>query len=376
MATQTTQTTKTAQLPADQSLGDFKSRIPTSYDKDAEAGLKGYPAAKYPHYLPTWNPNQKYPPLQPFEHHDRGKDADPTYPELLSKDATVKHLTPKMGTEMTGVQLSKLSPAGRDQLARYVAERKLVAFRHQDFASLPIAEAVEFGRYFGPLHIHPTSGSPAGFPEVHLVHRAAGDKSPTTYFERNLSSVAWHSDVSYEAQPPGIAFLYLLERPETGGDTLFADAGEAYRRLSPAMQERLHGLYATHSAIEQANASKARGGVLRRDPIVSTHPIVRTHPVTGEKALFVSPQSTREIVGFKKEESSMLLKFLYDHIAQGADFHVRVQWEENSVVVWDNRNTAHTALVDWSDGQRRHIARMCPLGEKPFQTPYVANYGG
>lgn len=68
----------------------------------------------------------------------------------------------------------------------------------------------------------------------------------------------------------------------------------------------------------------------------------------------------------------MLLKFLFDHIAQGADFHVRVQWEENTVVVWDNRNTAHTALVDWSDGQRRHIARMCPLGEKPFQTPYVA----
>lgn len=228
--------------------------------------------------------------MQPFEHHDRGKDADTSYPELLSEKATVKHLTPKMGTEITGVQLSKLSLAGRDQLARYVAERKLVAFRNQDFASLPIAEAVEFGRYFGPLHIHPTSGSPAGFPEVHLVHRAAGDTSPSTYFERNLSSVAWHSDVSYEAQPPGIAFLYLLEKPETGGDTLFADAGEAYCRLSPAMQERLHGLYATHSAIEQANASKARGGVLRREPIVSTHPIVRTHPVTGEKALFVSPQ--------------------------------------------------------------------------------------
>ncbi len=80
------------------------------------------------------------------------------------------------------------------------------------------------------------------------------------------------------AQPPGIAFIYLLEKPETGGDTLFADTVQAYRRLSPAMQERLHGLTATHSAVEQANASKVRGGILRREPIVSTHPIVRTHP--------------------------------------------------------------------------------------------------
>lgn len=228
--------------------------------------------------------------MKPFEHHDRGADADTAYPELFAENVVFKPITPKMGTAITGLQLSKLSPAGRDQLARYVAERKVVAFRDQDFADLPIAEAVEFARYFGPLHIHPTSGSPAGFPEVHLVHRAAGDKSALAIFERSLSSVAWHTDVSHEHQPPGLAFLYILEKPETGGDTLFADAGEAYRRLSPAIQERLHGLYAVHSGIEQGNAAKARGSVLRREPVVSTHPLVRTHPVTGEKALFVSPQ--------------------------------------------------------------------------------------
>ncbi|KAJ6780638.1 hypothetical protein PWT90_01734 [Aphanocladium album] len=325
LATQTIQSTA-ARVMADQSQGQYKSRIPTSYDKDAEAGLKGYPAAKYPQYLPTWDPEQKSPPLKAFEYHDRGKNADPSYPELLPKEVAVKHLTPTIGSEITGVQLSQLTAAGKDQLARFVAERKVVAFRDQDFASLPIAEAVEFARYFGPLHVHSTSGAPAGFPEVHLVHRAAGDQGSSAYFESHTTSVAWHSDVTYEAQPPGIAFLYVLEKPETGGDTLFADTVQAYRRLSPAIQERLHGLYATHSGLEQANASSARGGVVRREPLVSTHPIVRTHPVTGEKALFVNPQSTREIVGFKKEESAMLLKFLQDHIATGANFHARLRW--------------------------------------------------
>jgi sulfonate dioxygenase len=92
---------------------------------------------------------------------------------------------------------------------------------------------------------------------------------------------------------------------------------------------------------------------------------VRTHPVTGEKALFVNPQFTRRIVGFKKEESDFLLKFLYDHLAYGADFHARVRWEKGTVVVWDNRVTAHSALLDWDDGARRHLARLTPQGERP-----------
>jgi sulfonate dioxygenase len=165
-----------------------------------------------------------------------------------------------------------------------------VAFRGQDFADLPIADALKFGGYFGRHHIHPTSGSPEGYPEVHLVHRGANDKRADEFFKTRTSSVAWHSDVSYEAQPPGTTFLYILDKPETGGDTLFVDAVEAYNRLSPLFQERLHGLTATHSGIEQVNASVARGSIRRREPVVHEHPIVRTHPATGDKALFVNPQ--------------------------------------------------------------------------------------
>lgn len=132
----------------------------------------------------------------------------------------------------------------------------MVAFRNQDFADLPIEEALEYGRYFGPLHIHPASGAPKGYPEVHLVHRGAGDKTAETFFETRTSSVAWHSDVSYELQPPGTTFLYILDVPESGGDTLFANQVEAYNRLSPAFQERLHGLRATHSGVEQVRISK------------------------------------------------------------------------------------------------------------------------
>ena len=38
---------------------------------------------------------------------------------------------------------------------------------------------------------------------------------------------------------------------------------------------------------------------MRREPVTSIHPLVRTHPVTGEKALYINPQFSRRIVGFK-----------------------------------------------------------------------------
>ena len=169
------------------------------------------------------------------------------------------------------------------------------------------------------------------------MHRGADETSHVDFFETRTNSIAWHSDITYEKQPPGTTFLYALDVPGAGGDTLFANMAKAYERLSPAFRERLSGLTAYHSGYEQAESSEARGGVVRRAPVGSTHPIVRTHPATGEKALFVSPQFTRYIVDFKKEESDFLLKFLYDHIALSQDVQCRVKWAPRTVVVWDNR---------------------------------------
>lgn len=291
-----------------------QGRTTTNYEVELKGDEK-HPPAAYPHYLPYWV-DEKFPPYEPFEQVEPGNNADPSFKNLLA-GGEVKELTANIGAEVTGVQLSKLNNAGKDELARFVAQHKVVAFRQQDFADLPIQEALDFAEYFGPSHIHPASGAPKGFPKVHLVHRSASDTTALDYFQERTNSITWHSDVTYEMQPPSTTFLYLLDGPTAGGDTLFANMAEAYRRLSPAFQQRLHGLKAVHSGHEQAQQALARGSIVRRDPVSNIHPIVRTHPVTGEKALFVNPQFTRRIVGFKKEESDFFLKFLYDHIALG-----------------------------------------------------------
>ncbi len=163
----------------------------------------------------------------------------------------------------------------------------------------------EWGRYFGRLHIHPTSGHPDGVPELHLVYR---DQNTTYNFELEdrITSTTWHSDVSYELQPPGLTTFFLLASPESGGDTIFASQVSTLSRLSPQFVAFLKTLKATHSGFEQAEYSRSgrRGGVVRREPVENVHPVVRRHPVTGEEALYVNRQFTRRIVGLKLEESS------------------------------------------------------------------------
>jgi sulfonate dioxygenase len=68
--------------------------------------------------------------LQPFDHVEHGKEADPGFPNLL-KNAQVENLTANTGAEVRGVQLSKLTEQGKNELALLVAQKKVVGRSHQ-----------------------------------------------------------------------------------------------------------------------------------------------------------------------------------------------------------------------------------------------------
>lgn len=69
-----------------------------------------------------------HPPVEEFEPaKDRAFFADPEKKTLLSAATRVKHLTPYIGTELFGVQLNKLSPEQRDELALLAAEARRTA---------------------------------------------------------------------------------------------------------------------------------------------------------------------------------------------------------------------------------------------------------
>jgi taurine dioxygenase len=100
-----------------------------------------------------------------------------------------------------------------------------------------------------------------------------------------------------------------------------------------------------------------------------SHPVVRVHPETGERALFVNPTFTAHIVGLSPSESETLLRLLYDHIAQ-AERIVRWRWQVGDLAFWDNRATAHYAVLDYQDAPRR-LHRITLQGDRPLG-PIVA----
>ncbi|KAI0344142.1 TauD-domain-containing protein [Trametopsis cervina] len=332
--------------------------------------VTGVEPYKYEHLVPVFPKDEHYPPLTPFEHEDPGHRAlKHPDPRSFLANAKVTQLTPPIGEEIRGINLATLDNDAKDQLALEVAKRKVLVIRdQQDFIDRAPEFYLEWGRYFGRLHIHPTSGHPEGFPHLHLVYR---DEKSSFNYETSDRTIAttWHSDVSYERQPPGLTALFLVSSPEVGGDTLFASQVSTLKRLSPDFVAVLKTLKAEHSAHEQADYSRSgkRGGVVRRDPVVHVHPVVRKHPVTGEEALYVNRQFTRRIVGFKKEESDAILNFLYDHIDRSIDSQVRAKWEPYTVVLWDNRVTVHSAILDFIENKGlRHGIRVTPQAERPI----------
>ncbi|KAM7195400.1 TfdA family taurine catabolism dioxygenase TauD [Rhypophila sp. PSN 637] len=342
-------------------------KLTLAYDKEI------HDEYKYSAYLPVYDEKTSFPPLQPFEFNDRGLVANKTKPNLLNTkenaDLKVSKLTPVIGTEIRGLQLSKLNDLQKDELALLIAERGVVVFRDQDFKDIGIEKQKEFGRYFGPLHIHPVGAHVKDHLELHNIYLGPDNEYRNRSKSNKLSTIGYHSDVSYERQPPGITILTLLSVPETGGDTAWASQTAAYARLSQPIKSLLESLRAEHSGFPQAEGAARDGKFVRREPVKTEHPIVRIHPATGQKALFVNPGFTKRIVGLRQEESDALLKLLFKHVSLGQDFQVRVKWEEGTVALWDNRVTAHTAISDYNvhnpqEGVR-HGFRVTTLGDRP-----------
>ena len=217
---------------------------------------------------------------------------------------TVDKLTPIIGAEIGGVDLSSPSNRQLDEIHRALAENQVIFFRDQE---LTPEQHLDFGRHFGPLHLHPAAPHAPGHPELMIIH--ADKDSPRANGEN------WHSDVSCDELPPLGSILYIKTCPPRGGDTLFASMYAAYEALSERMQTYLEGLTALHDGEHVYRGLYANYGVADKPAYPrAEHPVVRTHPVTGRKALYVNRGFTRRILGIPRDESEGVLRYLYEHM--------------------------------------------------------------
>jgi taurine dioxygenase len=277
-------------------------------------------------------------------------------------------LTCTIGAELFGVNLGEAARGDAlfAEVKALLLKHKVLFLRDQDISR---ADHVAFARRFGELEDHPVVGSDPDHPGLVRIYKDL-DSKPEHYEN------AWHCDTTWRECPSMGAVLRCVETPAVGGDTIWVNMAEAYRRLPEDVKERIAGLRARHSIEATFGAVmpiEARLALKERYPDPE-HPVVRTHPETGEKVLFVSGFATHftnfhtpRNVRFGQDFAPGAAQLLEYLIAQAAipEYQVRWRWTKNSVAIWDNRCTQHYAVQDYWPAVRR-MERAGIVGDRPY----------
>jgi taurine dioxygenase len=275
-----------------------------------------------------------------------------------------------LGAEVRGIDLRSVDAADVAELKDLLHDYEVLFFPG---AGLDEDEHMALGRMFGEIAIFPMSRL-FGATEPKFQTIIDGPDSPPT-------ADAWHTDVTWTAEPPDYALLMATVVPERGGDTLWASMTAAYDGLSPTMQAMITGLEVVHdnsSFIEAARWKTKSGGGdekavdelmdrLRAEYPPVVHPLVRTHPDTGRRALFLGGGFMRRIVGLHDDESRTILDLLARHI-DDARYQVRWRWTPGDLAIWDERSTNHRSAGDHFP-QHRSIRRIEITGTRPSFDP-------
>jgi taurine dioxygenase len=280
----------------------------------------------------------------------------------------VKPLSPALGAEIAGVELrEELSAQSIADILDAWHRHLVIVFRNQ---SLTEDEQIRFAQHFGTLQKRGrpsearNEASKLKHPELTMLVSNIRENG------KLIGSLAdgemhFHSDFCYVEKPAKGTFLYAIEIPSEGGDTLFLNMYKAYEALPTDFRALVEGRKAINAYHYESPTREVNAAQL--DFSVNPHyaqPIVRTHPDTGRKALYVNRLMTWTVEGMNDAEGRALLDKLFAHIEQDQFIYAH-KWLVGDLVLWDNRCTLH-ARTDFSDKERRLLRRHVVAGDRAF----------
>jgi len=281
-------------------------------------------------------------------------------------DWKLSPISAALGVEIRGPDLRESqSDISIAEIRRLLLRYQVLVFRDQPITP---AQHVAFARRFGQLEIHPIYKQQDEFPE--LVTLIANDKDPG---QENV----YHSDVSWREVPSLGSILHCIQCPPVGGDTIWVNMARAHEALPEEVRSRITKLTAVHDIAPSFSGmvSEDRRNQIRNDFPPVEQPVVIRHPETGKPVLYVNQaftthfanfaQCAREWEGYSGNDrfaNEALMKLLLNQ-ASIPEFQMRLRWQPNTVVFWDNRSTQHYAVQDYFP-QHRRMHRATVIGSK------------
>ncbi len=274
-------------------------------------------------------------------------------------------LSDALGAEIRGLDLSRdIDEATFAKIEQAWHDHLILLFRDQHLSE---DDQINFARRFGALQSRPrpaalrAESGEVRHPEIMLVSNIRKDGKLIGSLPDG--EMQFHSDMCYIAKPAKGTFLYAIEIPSAGGDTLFLNTYKAYESLPAEIKTKIDGTRALNVFLYGSTNREGNKPDFSVHPNY-VHPTVRTHPDTGRKALYVNRLMTWSIEGMDESESTTLLNRLFDHMEQ-PQFIYGHKWRIGDLLLWDNRCTLH-ARTDFSDQERRLLRRVVIQGDTPF----------
>jgi taurine dioxygenase len=281
---------------------------------------------------------------------------------------TVHPLSDALGAEIRGVDASQVDIDDFETVLQAWRDHLVLLFRDQTISA---PEQIRFASCFGT--VEPRTSKPeeeiladakiSGHRDILLISNIRKDGKLIGSLPDG--EMDFHSDSCFRERPAKAAFLYAMEIPQVGGDTMFLNMYKAYETLPQRLKQAVAG----RKALNVYSYGVVTRGGNRPDLSKAAHcwhPMVRTHPDTHRKLLYVNRLMTLQVEGLSDEESRTLLEELFDHIEQ-PQFIYTHQWRPGDLLLWDNRCTLH-ARTDFSADERRLLRRCSLVGDLPYET--------
>ena len=228
--------------------------------------------------------------------------------------------------------------------------------RFETYQSMSDDDLERFTLCFGDFGDDPFIAPITGRNNIVAVKRTADEKVPI--FADN-----WHTDWSFQKNPPAGTCLFGIEIPPVGGDTLFANQHKALDEIPADLRSKLDGKLAIHSAALPYSPSGGYGDKDREmgrsmdirasDEALAKqlHPIIRNHPETGREGIFGTFGYIIGIDGMENQEAMKLLLELAGWQGQ-EQFQYQHKWKKDMLVMWDNRSVLHKATGGYQGHDR------------------------
>lgn len=269
-----------------------------------------------------------------------------------------RKIMPHFGLEISGINLNaEINDSDFELLLEHYYRSSMLLFRNQNLS----AEAqARLAHRFGQPKIETRKQfNYQDHPEVSTLGNIRNDAGrPLSFFVDG--GFGWHTDGSAACHVDAATFLYAVEVPREGGDTLFLSTTEAYDRAPESVKARLQEvsfLTSFHAHNDPLSESSPDSFIPLQPherealPVV-WHKLVQTHPVTGKKLFYLSLDPL-EFDGIDAAVAKQLIEEILQ-LASAPEYVYRHRWQPGELIIWDNHAMLHsgTPTLMYQDDRR------------------------